>query len=222
MIRVLDIVFSGLALLLLSPLFVVVAVVLRLTGEGEVFFRQERAGQQGKSFNLLKFATMLKNSPHMDSGVLTVKNDPRILPVGHFLRRTKINELPQLVNVLLGEMSLIGPRPLARPHFDALPREAQAVLDDAKPGLSGIGSIVFRHEEEVLERAEDRAAFHAEVISPYKAKVEMWYLAHRSLLLYLTLIFLTVWVVLAPSSTLYRKLLKDLPEPPPELSCGDL
>lgn len=217
MIRVLDVVFSGLALLLLLPLFLVVMVVLRLTGEGEVFYRQERAGQQGRSFDLLKFVTMVKDSPNIGTGVLTVKNDPRILPIGHFLRNTKINELPQLVNVLLGDMSLIGPRPLARPHFDALPKDVQAVLAHGKPGLSGIGSIVFRHEEDVLERAQDRANFHANVISPYKAKVETWYLQHRSLPLYLTLIFLTVWVVLVPSSTLYRKLLKGLPEPPPEL-----
>jgi len=139
-IRVLDILFSGLALLLLLPLFLVVMVVLRLTGEGEVFYRQERAGQQGKSFDLLKFVTMVKNSPSIGTGVLTVKNDPRILPVGHFLRNTKINELPQLVNVVRGDMSLIGPRPLARPHFDALPKEVQAVLAHGKPGLSGIGS----------------------------------------------------------------------------------
>ena len=107
MIRFFDILFSGIALLILSPLLVPVSIILRLTGEGEVFFLQERIGKGGKKFKLFKFATMLKNSPNIGTGTVTMRNDPRVLPVGKLLRKTKINELPQLLNIFIGDMSVI-------------------------------------------------------------------------------------------------------------------
>ena len=110
--RFFDIFLSSLAITALSPLLIPVMLVLALTGEGKIFFRQERIGKGMKAFKLLKFATMLENSPNMGSGTITTKNDPRILPVGRLLRKTKINELPQLINIFLGDMSIIGPRPL--------------------------------------------------------------------------------------------------------------
>jgi Sugar transferases involved in lipopolysaccharide synthesis len=124
--RLFDIILSVIALAILSPLLVPVAVVLRMTGEGEVFYVQQRVGRGGRSFGLFKFATMLKNSPNLGTGTVTVRDDPRVLPVGRFLRRTKINELPQLINILKGDMSIIGPRPQTRRCFDAFPAEAQA------------------------------------------------------------------------------------------------
>ena len=115
--RFFDILFSGVALLLLFPFFVLLVIVLTLTGEGEVFFLQERIGKGGGKFKLFKFATMLKNSPNIGTGTVTMKDDPRVLPVGTFLRKTKINELPQLLNIFFGDMSFIGPRPLTPQNF---------------------------------------------------------------------------------------------------------
>ena len=115
--RFFDIIFSIFALLVFLPIFIIIILILKFTGEGEVFFLQERIGKGGKIFKLLKFATMLKDSPNIGTGTVTMKNDSRILPVGKFLRKTKINELPQLLNILFGDMSVIGPRPLTPQTF---------------------------------------------------------------------------------------------------------
>ena len=115
--RLLDIIFSGLALLLLSPLLVAIFIILKCSGEGEVFFMQERVGRHGELFKLFKFATMLKDSPNLGTGTVTMKGDPRILPVGKFLRKTKINELPQLLNIFFGDMSVIGRGLLQSKHL---------------------------------------------------------------------------------------------------------
>ena len=148
--RVFDIIFSGLALIVLSPLMLPLIFLLKITGEGEIFFLQSRVGHGGKHFQLYKFATMLKNSPNMGTGTVTVHNDPRILPIGGFLRKTKINELPQLLNVLRGDMSLIGPRPQTLRCFNAFPEFLQSTIVSVKPGLSGIGSLYFRDEEKKI------------------------------------------------------------------------
>ena len=126
--RIFDVLLSGLALIVLSPVFLVIVLVLRFTGEGEIFYRQKRTGKGGRPFGMLKFTTMVKGSPSMGTGLLTVKDDPRILPVGRFLRKTKLNELPQLWNVLVGDMSIIGPRPQAEPHFRLYSRQVQREL----------------------------------------------------------------------------------------------
>src|SRR6185369_2253365 len=123
--RFLDIFLSALALIVLSPLLVPIVIALRLTGEGEVFFIQSRVGRGGRMFGLYKFATMLKNSPNMGTGTVTLSGDPRILPLGKFLRKTKINELPQLLNILKGDMSIVGPRPQTQRCFAAFPAQAQ-------------------------------------------------------------------------------------------------
>ena len=117
MVRFFDIFFSGLALIVLSPLLVPVVIILKFTGEGEVFYLQDRVGKDGKIFKLMKFATMLKDSPNMGTGTVTVKDDPRVLPFGKFLRKTKINELPQLLNILKGDISIIGWRPQTKKYY---------------------------------------------------------------------------------------------------------
>ncbi|MDE2184682.1 MAG: sugar transferase [Alphaproteobacteria bacterium] len=201
------------ALLVLGLPLAVVAVALRLTGEGEIFYGQERIGRGGRPFRILKFATMLKNSPHLSGGDITVKGDPRILPVGRFLRKTKINELPQLFNVLLGDMSLIGYRPLT-PRVAALfPQGYWSELSDIRPGLSGIGSIVFRDEERLLSASSDRERLYSEVIVPYKAALELWYARHQSFWLDLKLIALTVVAILKPNMVADRWF-SDLPQAP--------
>ena len=215
--RFFDILFSALALLVLSPLLVSVVILLRLTGEGEVFFFQDRVGQGGRPFKLYKFVTMLKNSPAMGMGTVTVKNDPRILPVGSFLRKTKINELPQLLNILNGDMSVIGPRPQTQRCFDAFTPIAQAAVIQVRPGLSGIGSILFRDEEEMLDGLQDPAHFYDHVVMPYKGSLEEWYINNNNLWTYFMLIALTVWVMLFPKSKAVWRIFSSLPKPSPEL-----
>ena len=167
--RILDIVLSLTALVILSPLLITVTIILRFTGEGCIFYLQERIGLRGRTFNLYKFVTMIKDSPNLPGGFLTKQGDPRILPVGRILRATKINELPQLLNVLKGDMSLIGPRPQARPHFDVFPEHVKKELIKVKPGLSGVGSIVFRDEEVILNHCNKNSNIcYQEDIAPYK------------------------------------------------------
>lgn len=215
--RFFDVFFSGLALLVLSPLLVPIALVLRFTGEGEVFFLQTRVGKDGKPFKLYKFATMLKNSPNLGTGTVTVKGDPRVLPVGRFLRKTKINELPQLLNIFLGDMSVVGPRPQTPRCFEAFPQDLQAVIKQMKPGLSGIGPIVFRGEEDILADHASSAEFYDKVIAPYKGQVEAWYADQQTLYMYFAVIVVTVWVVLFPSSQAVWRVFKGLPVPPAAL-----
>ena len=216
--RLFDIILSGVALLVLSPLLLPIAFLLRLTGEGEVFFLQSRVGKGGKAFQLYKFATMLKASPNLGTGTVTVKNDPRILPMGQFLRNTKINELPQLLNILKGDMSIIGPRPQTQRCFDAfLPASKKAIIQ-VRPGLSGIGSIIFRNEENMLHGQTDSVRFYDEVIAPYKGALEEWYVVNQGLWTYFMLIGLTVWVVLFSKSNVAWRLFGSLPRPPLELT----
>lgn len=207
-------VFSGAALIFLLPLLIPIMLLLKFSGEGEIFFLQERFGKNKKTFKLYKFATMLKASPLIGTGTVTMKNDPRVLPVGAFLRATKINELPQLLNVFFGEMSLIGPRPQAPRCFDAFPVHLQHVIVQVRPGLSGIGSIVFRGEEDILEGHSGTLDFYDDVIGPYKGDVEAWYVKKQGLIVYLSLIFLTIWVVLFSKSDVIWKVFRDLPVPP--------
>ena len=216
--RFLDVLFSAAALLVLSPLLVPVAIALRLTGEGEVFFLQERVGLGGKPFGLYKFATMLKDSPNIGTGTVTVKDDPRVLPFGRFLRKTKINELPQLLNILKGDMSIVGPRPQTRRCFDAFPASTRTAIVEVRPGLSGIGSVMFRDEEAMLHSAAEPMRFYDDVIAPYKGLLEEWYVQNEGLRTYLALIALTAWVVLYPRSKLVWKLFPSLPTPPAALS----
>ena len=218
--RLFDIVLSLMALLVLSPLLVPIVVLLRLTGEGEVFFLQGRVGKGGKAFKLYKFATMLKNSPSIGTGTVTVKGDPRILPMGHFLRKSKINELPQLLNILKGDMSIVGPRPQTQRCFDAFTPASQKAIVQVQPGITGIGSIIFRDEENVLHGHADSLRFYDEVIAPYKGALEEWYVANQGLWTYLLCIGVTAWVVLSPESNLAWRVFGSLPKPPNELAAA--
>lgn len=215
--RFFDIVFSALALILLSPLFIPTIILLRVSGEGEIFYKQKRIGIDGKPFDLYKFATMLKDSAKIGTGTITVKDDFRILPFGKFLRTTKINELPQLLNILIGDMSVIGPRPLTQETFSAYSNEIQDIIIMAKPGLSGVGSIIFRNEEEIINSNNSPVKFYKDVISPYKGKLEKWYVENNNLVMYFSLIFITVLAVLFPKLNILRKVYKTIPEIPDNL-----
>lgn len=217
MIRIFDIVLSLVALIILCPLLLPIALILRFTGEGEVFYVQERIGSNERPFGLFKFATMLKNSPQIGTGTITVKHDPRVLPVGRILRKTKINELPQLLNVLIGDMTVIGPRPLTENHFTHYAPELRKVIGSVRPGLSGVGSIVFRDEERLLSDKEDPKNYYRTEIAPYKALLECWFVENRSAWLYFKCIFLTFWVVINSSSNIASGAFKGLPQPQGQL-----
>lgn len=215
--RFFDLLFSGTSLLLLSPLLLPLLIILRLTGEGEIFFLQERIARGGKKFKLFKFVTMLKNSPNIGTGTVTMRDDARVLPVGKFLRKTKINELPQLLNIFFGDMSFIGPRPLTTQAFAAYSQSTQHLIVKVRPGLSGVGSIIFRSEEEIMHEATASVDFYANVIAPYKGALEEWFVLNKSLYIYFVAIFATVWTVLIPSTKIAWTVFKDLPKPPEEL-----
>jgi lipopolysaccharide/colanic/teichoic acid biosynthesis glycosyltransferase len=214
--RIFDIISSTLALLLLSPLFLPIIILLKVTSEGEVFYFQERVGLNNKPFKIFKFATMLKNSSKMKGGFITVKNDPRLTFMGGFLRKSKINELPQLFNIFFGHMSVIGPRPVMRVSFESYPENIQKVIYNVKPGLSGIGSIIFRDEEEIITEVKTNGGdiwdFYKNTIYPFKGSLELWYQKKKSFSLDLQLIFLTAWVIFFPTSKLYEKWFNDLPK----------
>lgn len=211
--RIFDVILSGLALVLISPLIIPIMILLRFTGEGKIFYKQDRVGHKGKIFGLLKFATMLENSPNMTGGDVTLGNDPRVLPAGRFLRKTKINELPQLLNIIMGDMSIVGPRPMTAKNFSYYSIDIQNDIKELKPGLTGIGSIIFRDEESVLVRsAKPPMECFKEDIAPHKGALEVWYKKNQSFLLDLQLITLTAWVIISPSSNLTHKWFNDLPK----------
>ncbi len=211
--RIFDIILSTIAILLISPILILIILILKLTGEGEVFYLQERVGYKNKGFMIYKFATMIKNSPNIGAGDVTLRNDPRVTKVGKFLRQSKLNEIPQLFNIFMGDISIIGPRPLMRAGFNRYSLYFQNSIYNVKPGLTGIGSIVFRDEERILTESKLTAhECYKEIILPYKGELEMWYQNNCSFLLDLKLIFMTAWVILFPNSRLYEKWFKNLPK----------
>ena len=215
--RFLDVVLSFLALVVLAPFLLPVVVILRFTGEGEVFYIQERAGRGGNSFGLYKFATMLKNSPNIGAGEITVRGDPRLLPFGQFLRKTKLNELPQLWNIFIGDMSIVGPRPMVLNTYAYYSDSVRQKLNTIRPGLTGIGSIIFRDEERYLADRDEPMEFYREHIIPYKSDLELWFVKNNTLWLYVKIIVVTAWVVIFPSSTIADKAFIGIPKLPNSL-----
>jgi lipopolysaccharide/colanic/teichoic acid biosynthesis glycosyltransferase len=216
--RIIDLFIATVALVLLSPLLLIVIIILKCTGEGEVFYLQKRLGFLNKKFNIIKFATMVKNSPNIGSGSLTLRGDPRVLPFGKFLRKSKINELPQIFNVIIGNMSIVGPRPQMQVDFDKFPVDKRNEIYKSQPGITGIGSIIFRDEEKWISNFDgDKHEFYKEKIAPYKAEVEIWYYQNQSVFIDFKLIFLTAWVIIFPNSNILENVLKSLPKKPSHL-----
>ena len=214
--RIFDIASASVVCIILAPIFLPIVILLRLTAEGEVFYRQERIGLNKKPFMIYKFATMLKNSSKMAGGIITINKDPRVTFMGRFLRKSKINELPQLLNIIIGDMSVVGPRPVMKASFEAYPSKIQEVIYNVKPGLTGIGSIIFRDEEDLISNIKNDGGdiwdFYKNTIYPFKGEVEIWYQNNKSFFLDIKLIFITVWVIFSPNSKIYEKLFKDLPK----------
>ena len=192
--RVFDIVMSGLGLIILSPLFLVLAIWIKLDSAGPVFYRQVRVGRHNKDFRIFKFRSMRVGS---DKGSLVTigGRDPRITRSGYFIRKFKLDELPQLINVFIGDMSLVGPRPEVRHYVDYWTPEQMHVLD-VRPGITDPASIKFRNENELLEKAEDPERYYIDVIMQEKLKLYLDYVKHHSFWGDIALIFRTFYVII--------------------------
>jgi lipopolysaccharide/colanic/teichoic acid biosynthesis glycosyltransferase len=208
--RLLDLLIATVALILLSPILIPIMILLKLTGEHEIFYFQKRIGYLNKPFDIWKFATMMKDSPNIGTGEITLRNDPRVTSFGKFLRMSKINELPQIINVFKGDMSIVGPRPLMDVSFRHYPAEVQEKIYRSKPGITGIGSLIFRDEEKLISEAPDPRIMYASIY-PYKGELEMWYQSHASILTDCKIIFLTGWSIIFPDNKLANRLFPDLP-----------
>jgi lipopolysaccharide/colanic/teichoic acid biosynthesis glycosyltransferase len=211
--RLIDILFSLLAIVILSPIFIPIVILLLLTGEREIFYLQPRVGHKRKFFNIIKFATMLKNSPNIGNGDVTLRNDPRVTKVGVFLRSSKINELPQLINILRGDISIVGPRPLMEAGFNRYEQKYKKSIYNIKPGLTGIGSILFRDEEKIITNSKlSPHECYEKIILPVKGEVELWYQKNMSIFVDIKLMVLTFLIIIFPNSGLHNRWFKDLPE----------
>lgn len=177
--RISDLLAALFATILLTPILIPIIIGLLLTGEGYVWYFQIRMGKKNKTFQIWKFATMLKDSVNMKGGLITTKNDPRITPMGGFLRKSKINELPQLINILKGDMSFVGPRPVMPKSFEVYPKHIQQFIYDVTPGLTGMGSLIFRDEEELITKVRDKGLdtweYYKNEIYPFKGELEKYY-----------------------------------------------
>ena len=182
-----------------------------ITGEHQILFIQTRIGLRGKPFKIFKFATMKKNSDKLPGGDITVRGDMRVTRFGRILRISKINEFPQLFNVLFGVMSFAGPRPLMEVHYLQYEKEVRNKIYSSKPGITGVGSIILRDEEKYLSESNNKQKLMKEVIIPFKGELELWYISNKSLFVDLMLIFLTFWVIIIPNSKLIYRIFHDLP-----------
>ena len=191
--RIFDVIASGLGLIVLSPLFLILAIWIKLDSKGPVFYRQVRVGYKNKDFCIFKFRSMRVGA---DKGSLVTigGHDPRVTRSGYFIRKFKFDELPQLINVFLGDMSLVGPRPEVRHYVDYWTPEQMHVLD-VRPGITDPASIKFRNENELMEKAEDPEKYYIEVIMQEKIKLYLEYVEKHSFFYDLGLIFKTFWVI---------------------------
>ena len=190
--RAFDILCSFLGLAVLSPVLLVVSVLVAVTSPGGVFFRQERIGKDGRPFRIFKFRSMRKDNAGLK---ITTGNDSRITPVGRFLRKSKIDELPQLINVLVGDMSFVGPRPEVADYVNLYtPYQRQVLL--VRPGITGLASIRFRNENDLLTASDDPNRTYVEQIMPRKIDLDLEYIPHASVFYDIKLIFQTFAVVI--------------------------
>ena len=189
-IRLLDIVLSLLGLIFLLPIFVILAVWIKFDSQGSIFFRQIRVGKDGRDFRIYKFRTMIVNAEKM--GIITIgERDPRITNSGYFLRKYKLDELPQLINVFKGEMSFVGPRPEVRKYVEMYNQEQLKILT-VKPGITDYASIEYINEDEILGKSLDPEKTYIEEIMPQKIKYNMKYINNKTVIEYFKIIFLTI------------------------------
>ena len=191
--RLFDIVSSGIGLLCLAPVFVVMAIWIKLDSRGPVFYRQTRVGRYGRDFRIFKFRSMRVGS---DKGrqITVGERDPRITRSGYFIRRYKIDELPQLINVFLGDMAIVGPRPEVRKYVDLYSEEQRKVFQ-VRPGITDLASIKYRNENELLSQVDDPDTYYIDVIMPDKLTINLEYIRHQSFMGDIKIIFNTLFKI---------------------------
>ena len=210
--RFFDILFAILLIVISLPFMLPILIALKLTGEKEAFYFQARIGYQNKPFQIWKLVTMVRNSLEI-GGEITLRNDPRVTRLGHYLRLSKLNEFPQLLNILLGEMSFVGPRPLLQESFVHYSPEVQAHIYDSLPGITGIGSIIFRDEEMLLTESNIPAQeLYEKHIMPHKGRLEMWYQQKKTFYVDCMILLMTVAVLFSPKTQLPYRIFRDLPK----------
>ena len=190
--RLFDIIFSFLGLILLLPLFIIVSILIKVDSSGPIFFLQERVGLHGKYFKIIKFRSMKVNQN--DSLTVTLKNDKRITRIGRKLRKYKIDEIPELMNVLIGDMSFVGPRPDVPGYTDLLKGNDRNILN-LRPGITSSASIKYSNEEQLLLEQEDPIAYNNDVIFPDKVKMNLNYYENNNIWIDIKIIFATVFTL---------------------------
>jgi len=188
--RIIDIIFSILGLVILSPMFFIIGIIIKITSEGSIFFVQERIGKNGEYFKIIKFRTMF--SDHTSTSMIAVQGDCRVTKVGYFLRKYKLDELPQLFNVLVGKMSLVGPRPDVAGYADKLVGDDRKILK-LRPGITGPASLKYSNEEEILAKQSNPKEYNDDVIYPDKVKINLDYYNNQSIWLDIKIIFATLF-----------------------------
>lgn len=194
--RLFDIVFAALGLVVLCPVLFIVTVIIKMGSPGPVLFRQQRVGRYGQPFRIMKFRTMVVDAEKL-GGQLTPTSDPRITPIGRFLRKYKLDELPQLLNVLIGQMSFVGPRPEVQRYVDLYTEEQKRVLE-LQPGITDLASIRYRDEGAILAKASDPHQFYIDVVMPDKIRLNMEYAAKANVFTDTVIIMQTVGVLPKP------------------------
>ena len=189
--RLFDIIFSFFGLILTSPILAIIAFLIKLNSPGPVFYRGERAGKEGKIFKIFKFRTMVVGAEEM-GGPSTPKDDPRLIKIGNFLKKFQLDELPQLINVFKGEMSLVGPRPEVKMYVDMMTPEERKTILSIAPGMTDWASLWNFHEGEILKGSPDPEKTYQEKIRPQKIKLQLKYVKNRSFLLDLKIIVKTI------------------------------
>ena len=193
--RIFDLLCSTLGVLFLSPFFIIISIWIKIDSSGPVFFVQKRVGKSGEQFGVYKFRTMIVDAESKGLKI-TIGNDPRITSCGHFLRRTKLDELAQLFNVLGGSMSLVGPRPEVKEYIDAYPEDIKKTVLSVKPGITDYASIEFKDENKLLEESVDPSKTYIEEILPLKQQYYLKYVEDQSFFLDIKIIFKTIFVIL--------------------------
>ena len=205
--RFCDIIFALMGLLVTSPIVLTVIVLKKLAGEQEIFYIKGRVGKGERLFPFIKLSSMTPAKKGEKTSSLTLSNDSRITPLGHFIRKTKIDEFPQFVNIIRGELSFVGPRPMMPKIYKDYSKGVKAELSKIRPGVTGLATVVFRNEAQLLAESEFKCEieFHKKVISPIKGRLELLYINKQGFVLDFTILLLTFWQLFNPQSLLAYK-----------------
>ncbi len=211
--RLFDLILSLVLIIIFLPVFICIILFQIAFNKADVFYLQRRIGYRNVAFGIIKFSTMLKDSEQLPGGLITVRNDPRVTKIGKYLRISKLNELPQLFNVLIGQMSFVGPRPLTQKGVELYSGSVKSFIYKSKPGITGISSVLFRDEEKLVSTSIlPPETFYKQYIFPFKGELEQWYFINKSMSIDFLILFLTGLKIIAPKSGLEYKIFPTLPK----------